>query len=167
MTRKFEDDLAYSEAASEEPFWQAVYEKAFPSMVNCMLGSGDTDSQRQGVDRVILLSNGRILKIDEKKRRKVYNDINLEYLSSDVSGAPGWMEKELVIDYLSYAFMPIRTVYLFDWLLLQRAWRRYKERWKEKYFHPVSDNITYKTHSVAVPIDVVQKACSIAAVIKV
>lgn len=151
----FRKQLAYSEKASEESFWIAIYQKAFPDMVNCMSGSGDTQSQRMGIDRVILLSNGKTLYIDEKKRRKKYPDFCLEYISVDKTGAPGWMEKDLCIDYLGYAFMPEKTAYLLPWLLLKRGWNYYKEEWKKKYFKVEAINKGYKTISVAVPISIV------------
>ncbi len=46
MIHEFQPQLDYSEKASEEPFWEAVYKKAFPNMVNCMQCKGDTVSQR-------------------------------------------------------------------------------------------------------------------------
>lgn len=163
----FRERLNMSIAASDEPFWSAVYEKAFPDMVNHMLCNGDTVSQRMGIDRVIHLSNGRNLRIDEKKRDKVYPDILLEYLSNDQTGAPGWIEKPLFIDYLAYAFMPTQTVYLFDWLMLKRAWSHYGPTWKRQYRHIEAQNVGYKTKSIAVPIKVVQRAINTASVIVV
>lgn len=168
----FQERLAFSEKASDEPFWEQIYRKAFPRMVNLMLGSGDTDSQRMGIDRVILLSNGKMLTVDEKKREKTWGDILLEYVSVDTTGAPGWIEKDLAIDFLAYAFMDTRRVYLFSWLLLRMAWQRHKEQWLEKArseqdgFRIVpAQNKGYVTKSVAVPIRVLQEAVQVAAVI--
>jgi hypothetical protein len=98
MIHDFKERLEFSESASGEPFWDAIYRKAFPGMVSHMPCPGDTQSQRLGIDRLILLSSGRVLAIDEKKREQDYNDILLEYLSNDSTGAPGWIEKELQID---------------------------------------------------------------------
>ena len=148
----FDERLQWSEAQSDEPFWDAVYRKAFPNLVNHMLGSGDTESQRKGIDRVILLANGKTLYVDEKKRGKMYDDILLEFLSVDTTGAVGWIEKDLQIDYLAYAFMPNRCVYLFDWQMLRRAWIENGESWKQKYKIIKAQNKNYTTHSVAVPI---------------
>jgi hypothetical protein len=61
LTHNFEEEVKWSEASSDEPFWEAIYKKAFPNMVNHMLCSGDFQSQRMGVDRSILLSSGRTL----------------------------------------------------------------------------------------------------------
>lgn len=166
VVHDFKEMLAFSEQASDEPFWDAVYRKAFPGMVNHMLASGDTESQRMGIDRVIILSNGQVLKVDEKKRTKVYPDILLEYISVDKTGAPGWIEKDLAIDYLAYAFMQNRKVYLFPWLLLRRAWYHFKDKWIETYPKIVANNSNYKTISVAVPINVLVSAVSLASIIQ-
>lgn len=162
----FKKQLAYSEAASDEPFWEAVYRKAFPNMVNHMVCSGNTHSQRIGIDRLILLASGRVLSIDEKKRREEYNDILLEYISIDTTGAPGWIEKDLAIDYIAYAFMKSQRVYLFDWLALRRAWTHYKGAWLTKYQKVSAQNNGYKTWSLAVPIETIRTATSLAMVIE-
>jgi hypothetical protein len=151
-THDFDERLQWSETQSDEPFWDAVYRKAFPNLVNHMLGSGDTESQRKGIDRVILLANGKTLYIDEKKRGKMYDDILLEFLSVDTKGTAGWIEKDLQIDYLAYAFMPNRRVYLLDWQMLRRAWIKNGEDWKKRFRIVKAQNKNYTTHSVAVPI---------------
>jgi hypothetical protein len=163
----FQERLLWSEDASGEPFWDAVYRKAFPNLVNHMQCNGNTTSQRMGVDRVLHLSNGRTLYIDEKKREREYDDILLEYVSVDSTGAPGWMEKDLSIDYLAYAFMPSKRCYLFPWLMLRRAWMRFGEDWKQQHRIVQARNNGYSTWSVAVPIAVVQQAVRRAMIIDV
>lgn len=160
MTHNFRDQLEFSQEASEESFWNAIYCKAFPSMVSHMPCPGDTASQRMGIDRIILLGNGRTLAIDEKKRKKDRSDILLEYVSNTKTGAPGWIEKDLAIDYLAYAFMPSKRVYLFDWCMLQRAWGYFGNQWKRKYNLPPAKNEGYDTLSVAVPIPELRSAVS-------
>lgn len=163
---KFKTQLAYSDAASDEPFWDAVYRKAFPDMVGNILCNMDGAGQRSGIDRLVYLSSGRDIRIDEKKRREVYNDILLEYLSNDTTGALGWMEKPLQIDYIAYAFMPLRKVYLFPWDMLRRAWLHFKPYWMEQYPRKWAQNQGYKTWSLAVPIEVLQRAVYMATVIE-
>lgn len=162
----FDERLAWSLRSGDEPFWEAVYFKAFPNMVSWNL-CNDIRHQRMGIDRVLSLSNGRKLYIDEKKRSRVYNDILLEYISVDTTGAPGWMEKDLAIDYLAYAFMPIRRCYLFPWEMLRRAWLHFRDTWKAEYKSVPGYNEGYTTWSVAVPIGVLTKAVSVAAIIDV
>lgn len=166
VVHNFNERLRYSQQASAESFWNRVYTKAFPDMVNHMPCNGNTLSQRLGIDRVIHLSSGRTLYIDEKKREKVYSDILLEYISNDSSGTPGWMDKDLQIDYLAYAFMPTKRVYLFDWLMLRRAWLQYKDTWLNKYERIPAKNEGYTTWSVAVPIPVLHKAVRTATIIQ-
>lgn len=163
----FKEKLAWSQQASHEAFWKAVYHKAFPDMVNQMLSVGNTQAQHDGIDRVILLNNGAVLRIDEKKRAKVYDDILLEYVSNDQANTPGWIEKALRIDYLAYAFMPTQTVYLFPWLLLRRAWLHFGADWKKKYKTVKAANSGYNTLSLVVPISVVRGAVHRAEIIKV
>ena len=163
----FNTDLAYSEKASEEPFWQAVYRKAFPDLACFMANDHDNIAQRRGVDRVLLLNNQRVVYIDEKKRREVYQDILLEYISNDRTKAPGWINKDLAIDYLAYAFMPTYRCYLLDWLMLRRAWLRFGDDWKRRYPNIEAKNKSYSTWSVAVPITILCKVIQQATVIDV
>ena len=86
LVHDFRERLSWSEEASTEPFWNAVYHKAFPNLVNHMQCIGDTVSQRMGIDRVLFLTNGKTLYVDEKKRQREYNDILLEYISVDTTG---------------------------------------------------------------------------------
>lgn len=165
MIHDFHKQLDFSLLASHEPFWNAVYAKAFPTMVD-LKTVDDMAKQRIGIDRVIYLKNGKEILIDEKKRTEVWQDILLEYISVDTTGAPGWIEKDLAIDYIAYAFMPIQTVYLYPWDFLKRAWNHYKEEWLPKYQHVPAYNNGYVTYSLAVPIKVLQNAVTSASIIK-
>ena len=164
----FKDDLAFSEEASEESFWQDVYKKAFPDMVDNIQCKGKSQGQKLGIDRLIYLGSGKALRIDEKKRRKVWNDFAIEYehLYHDGKKRPGWIEKDLLIDYWAYAFMPIKKCYLFPWHLLRLAWIRYGYNWKnlandddnDKFSIIEAENEGYTTYSVGVPIDTLRYA---------
>ena len=147
----FYEDLAFSTGASLEDFWGDAYRIAFPDMVRYETCE-DLDWQRLGVDRVIYLSSGHTLHIDEKTRRKVYHDIVLEYVSNDRYNTPGWIEKNLSMDYLAYAFLPTRKVFLFPWQPLRRAWETNKSNWLAKYRNVRAPNHGYNTLSVAIPI---------------
>lgn len=163
----FNECYEMAESGKCEPFWEEVYKRAFPNMTNQMRGKQSTClSQQNGVDRIIFLENNKTINIDEKVRKETWNDIALEYISNDKKNTPGWMEKELFIDYLAYAFLPIKTAYLFDWRMLKRAWVFYKESWIKKYHKVKALNKTYTTISVAVPIEDLRNACSIAAIIR-
>ncbi|MBU1173557.1 MAG: hypothetical protein KKD44_28650 [Proteobacteria bacterium] len=163
----FNEDLKLSEDARLEPFWNEIYKKAFPNMTNHMIGKKDKcKSQEYGVDRIIYLENGKVITIDEKVRRKVWDDIALEYISNSTTQSPGWMEKDLSIDYLAYAFLPVKTVYLFDWRMLKRSWNYFKIEWKKKYPKIEAQNKNYITICVGVPIDVLMDICSRSTIIK-
>ena len=146
------------ESNNQEDFWDAVYRQAFPALVNHMPGPGKTESQDKGIDRILLLSSGQILLIEEKMRFGVYPDILLEFTANDRTNAPGWMEKELIVDYLAYAFLPTRTCHLFDWPSLQRAWHRHKAQWKKEYGIRTAENPTYNTLGVPVPVREIERA---------
>lgn len=123
-------------------------------------------SQYNGVDRIIYLENGKTLTIDEKIRSKNYDDILLEFISNDKKNTPGWMEKDLAIDYLAYAFLPSKTAYLFDWRMLKLAWASYKQAWKDNYKIAKAENEHYFTHSVCVPIRELRLRCSNVSIIR-
>lgn len=170
--RTFQEDLAFSLGASEETFWDAVYRKAFTNFQYSELCT-DLAKQKEGIDRTIYLTNGNVLWVDEKVRRKTYRDILLEHTSNVERGTPGWMEKDLAMDYLAYAFMPTKVCYLFPWPLLRRAWLQYRLKWRTEYWDTAPGTTRlpgggfYMTHSVAVPIDVLQRAVTTAAIIDV
>ncbi len=167
VVHDFKERLAWSEQASDEPFWEAVYRKAFPDMIALAPCPGDTQSQRMGIDRIVHLASGKTLKIDEKKRSKEYDDVLLEYVANDVTLAPGWIEKDLLIDYLAYAFMPTRRCLLLPWELLRRCWRVQRKAWLEKYQIIEAPNRSYKTLSVAVPTKVLKESIGQATLVQV
>jgi hypothetical protein len=157
---EFYTDLAYSNLASEELFWEQVYRKFFSGFQKMQLTADDMKMQKVGIDRIVYLTSGQRVKIDEKKRRKAYNDFLLEYISVDTTNAPGWIEKELAIDFLAYAFMPTKTVYMLEWHSLRRAWKSNGRIWYDTYGSRCAENKNYNTYSVPVPIDVVLSAIS-------
>ena len=164
----FQECYKIAEDGRNEPFWIEIYKKAFPNFTNLMTGKKEyCNSQKYGVDRIIYLENGKTITLDEKVRTKVYQDIALEFISNDTKNSPGWMEKDLSIDYLAYAFLPIKTTYLFDWRMLKRAWEHFNDQWKKEYFISKAENKTYHTLSVCVPIKVLRDACSLSAIIKI
>lgn len=171
MLHDFKTDLAFSDAASDESFWWNIYKTAFIDMVDWARCQGNNTGQRAGVDRVIVLSNGKTLSIDEKKRRDNWSDILLEYGSFNNGNKvlEGWINKPLSIDYLAYAFMPRRTAILFPWNLLQAAWRKNSETWllSPTYKKVKAQNKNYITHSVAVPVQELRKAIHSAMVIRI
>lgn len=153
----FNDDLKYSLDKSDDPMWERLYRKAFPFVG--MRTITDKAEQKRGRDRYVWTAEGHGYYIEEKKRRGTWPDIALEYISADSVNSPGWIERDLAIDYIAYAFMDTKTAYLFPWPILKRAWCHYRTEWlalaesqKEGFSIVVADNKIYKTYSVAVPI---------------
>jgi hypothetical protein len=174
MAHDFRECLDYSYQCSDEPFWEQVYRQAFHNFKGQIPVYGRCESQWRGVDRLVYLSNDTVLRVDEKKRKKVREDILLEYLSNDQKRTPGWIELDLAIDYLAVAFMPIQKVYLLPWVLLRRAWLKHGEEWiqwgdeRQNGFETVSaENPGYRTWSVAVPIKRLYAAIHRSSVIEV
>lgn len=159
----FATSLDYGCDPEDDAFWAKAYKAFFPDYAGMSPTLKDAETQRRGTDRVVILHNGRAIRIDEKKRKKRYSDFCLEYLSNDRTGAPGWMEKPLPIDFLAYAFMDSQEVYMLPWDALRRVWLRNRNVWKEQYRpHVEALNKGYKTISVPVPIAEVYRAIGVA-----
>jgi len=155
---RFDDSLAWGEQAAHEPFWDAIFRKAFPDFVSMASNSSHNSAQYRGIDRWVHLSSGQTLTIDIKARGKERPDILLEVISNDRTNTPGWIEKDLAIDFLAYGFVESRVAYLFPWQSLRRAWRTNREAWtanahagRDGFFYAKAPNPGYHTHSVCVP----------------
>lgn len=165
----FKESLAASHEAEDMPLWKEVYLKAFPNMVAMPNHRVDGYHQRQGIDRSIILDNGKQLWIDEKvrfrnkKTGQVYKDIALEYLSDKTRNTPGWVCKPLLCDYIAYAIAPLGKCYLLPVLQLQQAWRDNEDVWLGKYFTAEAKNgkdgvVEWITLSCCVPVNILFKA---------
>jgi hypothetical protein len=160
---RFRDDLAWSHQQSDQPWWENVYRQAFPTFAGMVCVRKDGWAQRGGIDRVITLSDGTTLKVDEKVRREDYDDILLERWS-DLGDerrprTPGWVQKPLTCDFIAYAFVPSSRCYLLPFQTLRRAWRQHGHdwiRWAERSEHGFrvvhATNPGYVTQSIAVPV---------------
>jgi hypothetical protein len=162
----FSVDLAYSETPENAAFWEQVYFCMIPGFVKRIAVTGNTEAQRRGVDALVYLANDRILRIDEKLRRESYPDICLEYTSNSRTGAPGWVRKELNVDYIAYGIEPLQQAYLLDFILLRRAWEKNGEQWKREYKRVKAINQGYETYSVPVPVAVLLRAMNVASFVR-
>lgn len=154
----FHERKAYSLQAGDESFWSAVYAEYFADLARIETVEYPDPRQFKGIDRVLHMTSGDSVTIDEKKRARDYPDILLEYLSNSRTRSLGWVEKPLYTDYIAYAFMPSQTVYLYPAYLLRRAWQQNKLEWLQKYPPKRADNHGYYSLSCAVPIDVLDRA---------
>jgi hypothetical protein len=130
----FKDDLAWSDAASDAPFWAEVYQRMFPGS-RVLRNEANNPAQRFGIDTVVMLPAGRSINVQEKNRRKDYPDILIEFEHVGHKGNrwPGWIDDERnQADWLAYAFIPSRRCYFFPFPSLQSAWRELRKTWFTK-----------------------------------
>ena len=154
----FNDSLSKSHAASDHPMWLHCYRQFFPHMQACIDHRADGDHQRAGIDRSIVMENSKQILVDEKVRYKDYGDILLEYVSVDTTGAPGWVCKPLLCDYIAYAILPRGKAYLLPVIPLQRAWGERGQIWLVRYGTLPAQNKGYKTLNCPVPFEPLFKA---------
>jgi hypothetical protein len=148
----FHESLKRGENARLHAFWDEAYQKHFPT-VQKIERFTDMQQQRSGRDARVILQGGEIIHVQEKSRdRDDDSDIALEFEHrGDRYHAAGWVELDLQIHYLAYAFVPIRKVYFLPWHQLRLAWIKYGEEWKSNYFIAKAKNKTYVSYSVCVP----------------
>jgi hypothetical protein len=161
----FTRSLAASHAQADAPWWETVYRQAFPAFETMVNLRADGWAQRGGIDREIVLSDGTVLKVDEKVRSRDWADIALERWSDRDRRTPGWVQKGLTCDFIAYAFVPSGTCYLLPFQTLRRAWQTEGRAWIDKaeqgrdgFRVVLAQNNGYTTESVAVPIPVLLDA---------
>jgi len=154
----FGESLAFSHAAEDLPFWSECYEQWFPGYAALTSHRADGQYQRLGVDRSVVLTTGKQVLIDEKVRRKAYDDIAIEFVANDRTGAPGWACKALVCDFIAYAVAPTGRAYLLPTIQLQLAWQRNGDAWRRAYGTISAKNCGYSTISCCVPVGVLLPA---------
>lgn len=165
MTHEFYASLAKSEAVAEESWWEDVYRKEFHFFESMERIVGDCPQQRQGVDRIIHLKDGKQVYIDEKVRHTDYDDILIEVRSSAEQNTKGWACKPLHCDYIAYVFLPSKRCYFLPFQQLQRALRKNWYAWNTTCKKVEAQNRGYTTESLAVPIPELQRAITDASVI--
>ena len=112
---------------------------------------------RGGIDRMLVLSSGKTLSVDEKVRERDWPDVLLEYWSDTGARTPGWVAKDLACDLIAYAFVPSQTCLLLPFQQLRRAWQTHRKEWVSEFPTIRADNGRYITTSVAVPRDELMK----------
>jgi hypothetical protein len=144
----FEKSLALSHQHESSPWWDAIYQTAFPGFLSAVSVRDDGWAQRAGIDRVVTLKSGKTVTIDEKVRDKSYNDILLERWSDRGSNIPGWVQKDLACDFIAYALVPDRRCYLIPFMLLRRAWQQNGRTWIDKANQRADGFRTVEAHNV-------------------
>ncbi|MGL6196674.1 MAG: hypothetical protein ACRC2T_17820 [Thermoguttaceae bacterium] len=166
MIHDFHKSLARSETIADEAWWEDVYRTAFPYFTSMERVIGDCPEQHNGIDRIIHLQNGGTVMVDEKVRHTDYDDVLIETYSSLERKTLGWACKPLHCDYIAYAFLPSRRCYLFPFQQLQKALQTNWRAWYRGCKRVQAKNNCYTTESLAVPIDVLQKAMTESALIR-
>lgn len=153
----FHTDLAFSTDERWIPWWHGVYMHAFKDFKD-MEGITALKEQRLGIDRILILSTGKQISVDEKLRRQFYDDILIEVWSSKEHNRPGWIQKGLYCDYLAYGFPGCGKAYVFPFQQLQRCFFANQDRWISQYKEVKAKNFGYTTVSIAIPTSILQKA---------
>ena len=128
----FTAQLDRSEVISMDPKWEAAYRVVFPRFQSMNYHMGDGWHQRAGIDRTIVMTDSRIVRLDEKVREIDYGDILLEEYTIDKYGikAEGWVSKSSLSDYIAYLILPSGKLYLLPVLQLQAVWEIFGEEIK-------------------------------------
>lgn len=154
----FDKDLEYSLNNSDDDLFDSFYKRIFPNITKIEFCS-DLETQKKGIDKIIYFKNGNKFTLDEKKRRRWYGDILLEIWSDNKIRKPGWLLKS-TCDYIVYAVMPTRKIYLLPNILLKKAYITNKDKWLS--YKPIfAHNPKYITESRAVPVNELLTAISI------
>lgn len=158
VVHDFVERLEWSQALSDEAAWVAFYRRVWPEAIAIVRADADSRWQRWGVDRWIVLPNGRQLLIDEKKRDTDYADVLLEEWSVfKGEGHPqnkiGWtLDGDKRTDFIAYAIPRRGICYLLPFELLRLAYITHRSDWQRDGWYPKdARNNGYVTRNCAVP----------------
>jgi hypothetical protein len=163
IVHRFGERLKHSQDLSDEPSWIAFYRRIWPDLVSCVRIDANSRWQKIGIDRLVLLSNGNEITVDEKKRDKDWGDLLIEewsvyYGPNDPKNKIGWsLDPEKQCDFVAYAVPPSKKCYLLPYELTRQTCLFNLERWKTlkskngKPNYPLdAQNETYRTRNCAV-----------------
>ncbi len=154
----FQSDLEYSLNERENEIFDKFYYRIFKNLKEIKIVN-DINMQKDGIDKILIFENGKELLIDEKKRRKDYGDILLEEWSDFEKKKVGWLgDSNKETDYIVYAIMPSKKVFLFPFKLLQMAWINNYKKWRLIYKRRFAQNIGYRTSNLEIPTNIVMDA---------
>ena len=158
--RDFFSDLEYSLDERDNEMFDGFYCRIFPGLMRVEFVT-DIPTQKKGIDKILHFKSGKQVTVDEKKRREDYGDIALELRHEYDSGmvGKGWLYK-CQCDYIVYAVMPSKKVYLLPALLLKKAWLTYRREWQQKYREINSPNKGYRSVSLPIPTQVLLESVS-------
>jgi hypothetical protein len=161
--RTFDEDNDFSEGDDRE-WLDSVYRETFGDVAGVTRVQGKCEAQSNGVDVTITLKRDKTIRVDEKLRRKSYNDVALEVVANTTKKSRGWLVKPTTADFIAYAWASNQRCLLLPVAALQRAWRLRGAAWKEdaragrngfyvKYGTTLgtSGTVLYQTLNVVVP----------------
>lgn len=164
VIHNFQDQLEYSANLSDESSWVEFYRRLWPEMIAAIRIDKNSKFQQWGIDREVLLHNGKRFSIDEKKRKTDYGDILLEEWSvcdfdftqkKIISGRKiGWaLDPDKRCDFVAYAIQSSGKCYLLPFELTRQTCIWNFPKWKENplWYPKAAKNNGYTTVSVAVP----------------
>jgi hypothetical protein len=164
----FAVDLEYSESQVLFDYWSEIYTKAFGEHTATAITG--PNSQRDGLDRVIVLPNQRQILIDEKAIRKhhtiehegeMQDRLWIEEYSVYEKKVLGWGLKPLRADYIAYGFPTARRCHLLPVIQLQAAFKTHGRDWFNRGWRALTAlgmNDGYRTSGYKVPMNVLRKA---------
>lgn len=155
---KTHDFGAYLDAENKETnasFWTLIYRSFFPDLLSLEVMPRGSAAQRAGVDRVLVLGDGRRVAIQEKVRNLSRPDLLIEisHVASNGRTWPGWIEHTSA-DFLLYVQRPTGTARLWSMPALSRAWTLNRHGWLLRYTTLIANNGRYRTRSVPIPLSV-------------
>jgi len=128
IINNFKNDLDYS---MEDEIFETFYREKFSNIKEIRFEE-NLNKQLKGIDKTIIFNSGYEITIDEKKRRVDYNDILIELVSNKETKRQGWLFTTQC-DYIAYAIMPKKTIYLIPTTLLKLAWVENQIKWESNY----------------------------------
>lgn len=170
VVHDFQERLEYSARLSDEPSWIAFYQNVWSSMINATRLDRHSEWQRDGIDRVIFLENGRQFLIDEKKREATdkngqpYRDVLLEewsvfYGEADPRNKIGWaLDSKKRCDFIAYAIPLASLCYLLPFELLRLAFTQHRSEWLRTFGPRDAKNHGYVTRNVPVTWNALREA---------
>jgi|SRR3990167_7253349 len=149
----FKVDLQYSLEQRENELFDNFYFRIFPHL-ECVELVTEIQLQMQGVDKKLVFKSGKHILIDEKKRRKDYGDILLEEYSNFEQKKKGWLSGLKITDYIIYAVMPSKKVFVLPFLILQLVWLKNYVKFLEIFGRQFAENEGYRTSNIAIPTEI-------------
>lgn len=157
VVHSFGERLDYSNRMSDEPSWTDFYRRVWPNVHHLIRVEGDCEHQRNGIDRIVILKDGREFRVDEKKRErskktlKVYDDFLMEAYGDLAKKKLGWsVDPTKRCDFITYAIAEIFKCYLLPYELLRMTCRANWQEWTKG--HPLdAQNNGWVTRNYAIP----------------